>query len=196
MFKQTIGAAGITYRSQAEAFISFKLLEHGFVSHDAYFPHPFTDSEDADFRAKSDFICPITGIYVETKSGHMNGLKTKANADAAMVRFNRDLALGYINQRNHNKKLLDASWSDSVAKFKAVQEQTAEAGRCVVLIFDAKPDEATIGRLKRYQVFWCVYGDEHFRAFMSFRTLAKRGFRSRYEIKGHLFESHGGINIH
>lgn len=196
MFKPTIGAAGITYRSEAEAAISFKLLAYGIVSCDEFYPHTFTDTNDEDFHAMSDFQCPYTGIWFEFKSGHVNGLKTKANADKAMSRFSRDLADGFITKRNHNKKLLDASWSDSAAKFKAVQEQTAEAGRCIVLIFDAKPDQATIGRLERSKVFWCIYGDEYFRQFMSFRNLAKRGFRASYEIKGHLFESHGGVGIH
>lgn len=196
MFKQTIGAAGITYRSEAEAAISFQLAEHGIVSHDAYYPQTFTDTNGDVFQAMSDFLCPYTGIWFEFKSGFMNGLKTKATADSAMARFEQSLASGYIKARDRDYKKLEASWSASVKKFKAVQEQVAEAGRCVVLIFDAKPDEDTIKRLNTAKVFWCIYGDEHFSKFMSFRTCAKNGFRSRFEIKGHLFESHGGVEIH
>ena len=193
MFKQTIGAAGITYRSEAEATISFKLYELGIVSHDVLYPQTFHDSEAKPFRAMSDFMCPYTGIYIEFKSGFMNGLKTKAYADKAMARFNRNCASGYIKAEDEDFKKLEASWSDSVKKFKAVQYQTAEAGRCVVLIFDGKPDTETEKRLNTAKVFWCVYGDEHFCKFMSFRTLAKNGFRTQFEIKGHLFRSHGGL---
>lgn len=196
MFKQTIGAAGITYRSEAEAAMSFKLHPLGIVSHDEFYPQTFHDSEDQPFSAMSDFLCPYTGIYFEFKSGHMNGLKTKTFADRAMARFNEAKAEGRITKRNHAIKLLEASWSDSVQKFKAVQEQTAEAGRCVVLIFDGKPDNATIGRLDRALVFWCVYGDKDYRTFMFFRKLAKHGISSEFTIKGHLFRSHGGVNIH
>lgn len=194
MFKPTIGAADITYRSQAEAKISYMLYKLGFVSHDTFYPWPFVDSNGEQTRAKSDFICPITGIYLETKTGYMNGLKTKASADNAMARFNAKLAEGYINASNYNHQLLQASWSDSVQKFKAVQYQSADRGRCVALIFDTKPDEETVKRLERAKVFWCVYGDEYFRRFMSFRTLAKHGFRAEYTIKGHVFKSHGGID--
>lgn len=196
MFKQTIGAAGITYRSEAEAAISFRLLELGIVSHDAYYPQTFTDSDGQEFAAMSDFICPFTGIYIEFKSGFMNGLGTKAFADNAMARFNKDWARGFIKPENRNFRELQASWSDSVKKFKAVQYQTAEAGRCVVLIFDKMPDEATVKRLNTAKVFWCVYNDADFKAFKSFRICAKNGFRARYEIKGHIFESRGGVNIH
>lgn len=194
LFKQTIGAADITYRSQSEARISFLLAEYGIISHDAYYPQTFCDSEDTEFRAKSDFRCPYTGIYFESKTGYMNGLRTKSNADKAMCRFNDQYAAGYITQKNCSYKKLDASWSASVQKFKYVQYQLAEAGSCVVLIFEGKPDSDTIGRLERAKVFWCVYGDEYFRRFMSFRTLAKYGFRAEYTIKGHIFKSRGGIN--
>ena len=193
MFKPTIGAAAITYRSEAEAAISFKLLEQGIVSRDAYYPQTFHDGEAAPFNAMSDFQCQYTGIYFEFKSGFMNGLKTKANADKAKARFDNDLAAGYISTRNYNIKLLEASWSDSVQKFKCVQYQAPESGACVVLVFDAIPDAKTVGRLDRAEVFWCVYGDEYFRAFMSFRTLAKIGLRAEYNIKGHLFKAHGGL---
>jgi hypothetical protein len=196
MFKQTIGAAGVIHPSEAEAAMSFKLHPLGIVSHDEFFPHPFTDAEGEPFNAKSDFMCQYTGIWFEFKSGHMNGIKTKANADKAMARFNYAKAEGRITKRNHDIKLLEASWSDSVQKFKAVQQQTAEAGRCVVLVFDGKPDAATVKRLNTAKVFWCVYGDAHYRTFMFFRKLAKHGISSEFRIKGHEFRSHGGLNIH
>lgn len=193
MFEPTTGAAGLIYRSAAESTISYKLIELGIVSHDTYYPQTFTDSNETEFRAMSDFKCPYTGIYFEAKSGHMNGLKSKASAESAMHRFNDALAKGYINKHNYNYKKLDVSWSNSVQKFKAVQDQLAKSGNCAVLLFDKAPDTDTISRLDRAKVFWCVCGDEAYKAFMSFRTLVKCGLRSKYIIKGHIFESHGGI---
>jgi hypothetical protein len=125
MFKQTIGAAGITYRSEAEAAMSFNLHPLGIVSHDDFYPQTFHDSGGDDFRAMSDFLCSYTGIYFEFKSGLMNGIRTKANADRAMERYEQALASGYISGKDKDFKKLEASWSASVQKFKAVQQQTA-----------------------------------------------------------------------
>ena len=194
MFIPTTGASGAIHRSKAEAAMSHRLLPLGIVAHDAYYPQPFLDAEGIAFNAMSDFLCPSTGIYFESKSGSMNGIKSKTYADKAMSRFEADLARGFIHKWNHDKKKLDASWSASVPKFKAVQYQLAEAGGCVVLVFDMKPDADTIRRLDRAKVFWCVVGDECFRKFMSFRTLARFGIRADYTINGHGFEAHGGIN--
>jgi hypothetical protein len=190
MFKPTVGAADITYRSKSEAAISLLLQEYGIVSHDAYYPQTFYDSKGTEFRAMSDFQCPYTGIYFESKSGHMNGLQTKVSADNAMARFNDDYAFGRISSRNYSYRKLDASWSASAMKFSHVQDQVAESGGCAVLIFEKQPDVKTVGRLERAKVFWCVYGDEYFRRFMSFRALAKHGFCAEYTIKGHLFNTH------
>jgi hypothetical protein len=63
-----------------------------------------------------------------------------------------------------------------------------------VLIYDKKPDAKTVNRLNTALVFWCVYGDEHYRTFMFFRKLAKHGMSSEFTIKGHLFRSHGGMS--
>lgn len=187
MFKHTPGAAGAIHRSAAEAGMSYVLMPRGILPHDAYYPQTFTDAHGAEFAAMSDFQCPATGIYIESKSGLMNGLKNKANADKALSRFEADCAKGFITSRNYNKKKLEASWSASVPKFSAVQHQLAEAGGCVVLIFDKAPDAKTVGRLDRAKVFWCIVGDEHFRKFMSFHTLARYGFATSYTIDGHLF---------
>jgi hypothetical protein len=195
-FNPAIGAAGITYRSEAEAAISFPLYNLGIVSHDDYYPQSFTDDDGASFNAMSDFFCPLTGIFFEFKNGYLNGLKSKANADRAILAFNKAKASGYINKRNEALKTLMAAWSASVPKFRMVQEQTAAAGGVVVMVFDCLPDADTVGRLTRAKVFWCVFGDEAWRAFISFRTLAKNGFRSIYTIKGHQFTSHGGILLH
>lgn len=193
MFKPTIGAAEITYRSKSEAEMSFLLQAYGIISHDAYYRLTFCDSEGTEFRAMSDFQCPYTGIYFEYKEGYMNGIRTKSNADRAMCRFNDQFAAGYISQNHCDYTKLQASWSASVIKFKLVQNQLAESGGCVVLIFEKKPDSKTQGRLERANVFWCVYADEYFRRFMSFRTLARYGFCCEYNIEGHLFKSRGGI---
>jgi hypothetical protein len=191
MFVNTAGADGVIHRSKAEAAISHKLREHSIVARDDYYPWTFTDKDGTEFRAMSDFYCPATGIFFEFKSGYMNGLLTKATADKAMSRFHEAKANGFITDRNENKKLLDASWSDSVQKFKAVQYQAAEAGRCVVLIFDKKPDPKTEARLDRAKVFWCVYGDRDFRTLMGFRAFARAGWPVSCELKGHIFTAPG-----
>jgi hypothetical protein len=195
MFVPTPGANGVIHRSKAEAFISFKLLSMSIIARDDFYPWAFTDNDGIEFRAMSDFYCPATGIYFEFKSGYMNGLKTKAGADKALARFNADKAAGFITARNHAKKLLDASWSDSVQKFKAVQYQAAEAGRCVVLIFDKKPDPKTEARLDRAQVFWCVHGDRDFRTLIAFRAFARGGWPASCILKGHIFKTAGAVPI-
>lgn len=191
MFVPTPGAEGVTHRSAAEAAMSFKLSPLGIVARDQLYPFSFIDTEGIPFNAMSDFYCPATGIFWEFKSGSMNGLKTKASADKALARFNADKAAGFITARNHAKKLLDASWSASVPKFKAVQYQAAEAGRCVVLIFDKKPNAETEGRLDRSKVFWCVYGDRDFRTLMAFRAFARGGWPVSCALKGHVFKAPG-----
>ena len=80
-FKSTVGAAGITYRSIAEAAISFPLYDLGIVSRDDYYPQSFVDGEGTAFKAMSDFYCPVTNIFFEFKSGYLNGIKSKSTAD-------------------------------------------------------------------------------------------------------------------
>ena len=194
-FKSTIGAAGITYRSIAEAAISFPLYDLGIVSRDAYYPHCFVDDEGTSFKAMSDFYCPITNIFFEFKNGYLNGIKSKATADNNLAAFNKADALGFITKKNRNIMTLKAAWSASVPKFCMVQNQLADSGHCVVMVYDVLPDDKTQGRLSRSGAFWCVLGDTTWRAFQQFRTLAKYGFRSEFNINGHQFKSHGGIDI-
>lgn len=191
-FKPTIGAQGITYRSIPEAAISFPLFNLGITSCDAYYPLSFVDDEGTPFEAMLDFYCIHTGVFFEFKSGFQNGLKSKANADRARAAFNKAKASGYINKGNEALQTLKASWSASVPKFRMVQDQLAAAGHCVMMVYDHLPDPETLGRLTRSGAFWCVFGDTDWRAFMSFRTLAKHGFQSDYSIKGHTFKSYGG----
>ena len=192
-FKLHLGAQGIYYRSAPEAKISFPLFDIGINSHDVLYPQSFVDDEGTAFNAMSDFLCVYTGIFFEFKNGMLNGLKTKTFADNAMRAFNKQKARGWITKKNEALKTLIASWSASATKFRLVQEQLAASGQCSVMVYDQLPDEDTIGRITRSKVFWCVYGDETWRAFMSFRTLARYGFKSDYEINGHIFQSHGGI---
>lgn len=195
-FKPVIGAAGITYRSKPEAAISFPLFDLGIVSRDDYYPQCFVDDDGATFQAMSDFHCQYTNIFFEFKSGYLNGLKSCEKANNAKQRFDQARADGYINSGNAAIKTLECSWSASVPKFRMVQEQTAAAGGVVVMVFDRLPDEKTVGRLTRAKVFWCIFGDDDWKAFMQFRTWAKLGIRSDYTIKGHNFQSHGGIVLH
>lgn len=196
IFKQVIGAAGIAYRSAPEAALSFPLYDLGIVSRDDYYPQAFTDDEGTPFEAMSDFHCPLTGIFFEFKNGYLNGLKSKSNADKAMAVFRKAKAEGYIHKGNEALKSLMASWSASVPKFRMVQEQLAASGHCAVMVFNQLPDDQTVGRLSRSGAFWCVFGDDDWQAFQSFRTLAKHGFRSAFTIKGHGFTSHGGLLLH
>lgn len=188
-FKPTVGAQGIVYRSIPEAAISYPLHSLGVVSCDAYYPLSFVDDEGTPFEAMLDFHCIYTGVFFEFKNGPLNGLKSKANAVRAKADFDKAKAGGYISKHNEALKTLQASWSASVPKFRMVQEQLAAAGHCVVMVYDTLPDAATVSRLTRSGAFWCVFGDADWRAFMSFRTLAKHGFQSEYNIKGHNFKS-------
>jgi len=192
-FKSTIGAQGITYRSIAEAAISFPLFDLGIVSRDAYYPHPFVDDEGTTFDAMSDFYCPLTGIFFEFKNGFQNGIKTKATANNKLAAFHKADALGFITKKNRAISILESAWSSSVQKFRLVQTQLAATGHCVVMIYDTLPDADTQARLRRTKAFWCVFGDDDWRAFQQFRTLARLGFRTEYNIKGHGFKSHGGL---
>lgn len=195
-FKPTIGAQGILYRSIAEAAISFPLYNLGIVSRDAYYPTCFVDDEGTTFDAMSDFYCPITGIFFEFKNGFLNGIKSKANANKAKAAFNKADALGYITKKNRAIETLKAAWSASVPKFRMVQDQLAASGHCAVMVYDALPDAATQGRLRRSNAFWCVFGDPTWQAFQQFRTLARHGFRTEFDINGHQFTSHGGLLLH
>ena len=195
-FKPAIGAAGVAYRSKPEAALSFPLFDLGIVSRDAYYPQSFVDDDGVSFQAMSDFCCPATGIFFEFKCGYLNGLKSCEKANNAKQRFNQTKLDGYVHSGNAAIKTLECSWSASVPKFRMVQNQEAAAGRCVVMVFDRLPDEKTVGRLTRAQVFWCIFGDDDWKAFMQFRTWAKLGFRSDYTIKGHSFKSHGGALLH
>ena len=194
-FKSTQGAAGITYRSIAEAAISFPLYDLGIVSRDDYYPQSFVDSEGTAFNAMSDFYCPITNIFFEFKNGFLNGIKSKATADSNLAALNKSDSMGYITKKNRNIRTLEAAWSASVPKFCMVQDQLAVSGNCAVMVYDVLPDAATQGRLRRSGAFWCVFGDITWRAFQQFRTLAKYGFRTEFNINGHQFESNGGIDI-
>lgn len=195
-FKPTLGAAGITYRSIAEAAISFPFYDLGIVSCDAYYPQSFVDDEGTSFEAMSDFYCPLTGIYFEFKNGFQNGIKTKATAIKKKAAFHKADALGYITKDNRAISILEAAWSASVPKFCMVQNQLAASGHCAVMVYDTLPGADTQGRLRRSGAFWCVFGDTTWRAFQQFRTLAKLGFRSEFIINGHTFTSHGGLVLH
>ncbi|MDO8774309.1 MAG: hypothetical protein Q7K57_37470 [Burkholderiaceae bacterium] len=196
-FKPTVGAQGVTHPSEAEALLSFPLFALGIVSHEAFYPEPFVDGEGELFRAKSDFRDSfLPDISYETKSGSLNGKKSCATAAKALANVHQQYAAGWIKEDDYDYRKLDASWSASVPKFKFVQYQTAEAGRIVVMVYDKKPPPDTLKRLDSAKVFWVVHGDEYWKAFLSFRTLAKHGFRSAFTIKGHGFTSHGGLLLH
>lgn len=193
VFKQTPGVAGILFRSIPEAKISYPFSDLGIVSRDAYYPQSFVDDFGVSFEAMTDFQCSYTGMFFEFKSGYLNGLKSCDSAQKAKRRFNQAKLDGYIHTGNAAIKSLECSWSASVPKFRMVQEQTAAAGGVVVMVFDKLPDEKTVGRLTRSKAFWCVFGDATWRAFMSFRICAKYGWRSEFNINGHIFTSAGGI---
>ena len=193
-FKLHPGANGILYRSAPEAKISFPLFDLGINSHDILYPQSFVDDEGTTFNAMSDFLCDYTGIYFEFKNGKLNGIKSKANAVKATAAFNLAKANGYINKRNEAVKTIESSWSASATKFRLVQTQLAASGSVVVMIYDKKPEPKTLGRLSRSKAFWCVFGDADWRCFMQFRTLAKLGFSTEFNIKGHQFTSGGGLS--
>ena len=123
-FKQTIGAAGITHPSEAEAKLSFPLFNLGILSSETFYPEPFADGEGHPFRAKSDFRDSyVEDIRIETKSGSLNGLRSCATASNALAKFEQSYACGYIKDKDKDYLKLMASWSASVSKFKLVQWQ-------------------------------------------------------------------------
>ena len=196
-FKKTLGAAGVTHPSQAEAKLSFPLYAIGILSSETFYPQPFADVGGEAFRAKRDFRDSfIPAISIEVKSGSLNGLRSCATAANALAKFEQSYADGYIKPEHYDFRKLEASWSASVSKFKLVQWQEAAAGRIVIMVFDKKPPLETFNRLEKSKVLWCVYGDESWLAFVQFRLRARLGMRSSYIIKGHLLESHGGIVLH
>ena len=196
-FKSTIGAAGITHPSQAEAKLSFPLYAIGILSSETFYPQEFDDGAGAAFPAKRDFRDSfIPAISIEVKSGSLNGLRSCATAANALAKVEKDYAEGFIHSDYIDYRRLAASWSASVTKFKLVQWQEAAAGRIVIMVFDKKPPLETFNRLEKSKVLWCVHGDSDWSKFLSFRTCAKYGFRSDYIVKGHLLQSHGGIVLH
>ena len=196
-FKKTIGAAGITHPSEAEAKLSFPLYALGIISSETFYPQPFADGEGKLFNAKRDFRDSYTpDISIETKSGSLNGLRSCATAANALAKVEKEYAQGFIRSDHIDYRRLAASWSASVTKFKLVQNQEAAAGRIVIMVYDKKPPVETLTRLEKSKVFWCIHGDTDRRAFMQFRTWAKLGIRSDYTIKGHQFTSHGGTVLH
>ena len=89
-FKKTIGAAGITHLSEAEANLSFPLYALGILSSETFYPEPFADGEVEAFRAKRDFLDKyIPDISYETKTGSLNGLRSCATAANALAKVER-----------------------------------------------------------------------------------------------------------
>ena len=192
-FKKTIGAAGVTHPSEAEAKLSFPLFNLGILSSETFYPEPFADGEGELFRAKSDFRDSyVPDISIETKSGSLNGLRSCASAANALAKFEQSYADGFIKPEHYDFKKLEASWSASVSKFKLVQNQEAAAGRIAIMVYDKKPPAATFNRLEKSKVLWCIFGDSDWLTFQQFRLRARLGIRSTYDIKGHLLQSHGG----
>lgn len=195
-FKPTIGAAGITHPSQAEARLSFPLFNLGILSSETFYPELFTDGEGEAFRAKRDFRDKyIPDISYETKTGCLNGLRSCATAANALAKVEKEYTEGFISSDHIDYRRLAASWSASVSKFKLVQNQEAAAGRVAIMVYDKKPPPKTLARLDRSKVLWCVHGDSDWLTFNQFRLHARLGVQSSFIVKGHYLHLNGGAVV-
>jgi hypothetical protein len=147
-----VGATGLTHQSKAEAQASFSLACLGIVPWNEPYPVTFKDANGTTFTARSDFIHEASGVRFEFKAASLNSIQTKAYANKALARVRRDEALGFVNDRNRNYKMLKAGWNHSISKQAAVVAALTPAN--VVLIFKHEPSPVQARRLGRAGIFW------------------------------------------
>lgn len=167
-----VGYDNSLHQSAAEARVSFHLASYGITRCDDYYPEDFHDTDAMRYKARSDFEYAPLGLRIEFKdTSRLNGLKTIANADKALHRFQVAEAGGYINASNRQKKMLDSAWSESVHKLSGVVRQLTPAR--VILVRSTDPDATEHRRLTRHGIFYRTL--QNFSGFALFMRMASYG---------------------
>lgn len=174
-FNPTYSEHGTAHSSTAEARAAERLLVHGIVAYDRNLPVPYADKDGVVCHGRSDFADLELQLHFEWKQSRLNSKTSKAMADKALARLEKQLADGFKQRGSPSDRMgrLDAQFNHSAACIAAKQEAMHEEGHVFLLILGQAPDERTRRLLTKYAILWLQEGTREFQQFNIRRRLAR-----------------------